>query len=368
MRALARVELVDTILAPGPLAGLFSIVLTLAIAWGIRKRQPLVTFSILAYWWLFALTSSIFPFMYVVTDYRQYLPLAFLCLTVTMTVFSFRRVLLPGIVLSSFVLYASTASYYINTHWETEESFWRQSVKYGATALGHNNYALAMAATDPDLAEHHYLEALRQSPFHIYANINVGLLYLFRQGKEDEGLQRLYDVVAWNPDRARAHHWLSFGLERTGRSEEAVEEAIVAADLDPRSLEYQYRAGRALQSAGRVPEAIPYLERTIQLNSNYKLAEFWLGFAYQRAGQSRNAIDVYGRFLKANPNHVQGRFNLAFELMVEDDCGTAVPHFMRVLELRPTYRETHLHLSTCYSVLGNEELATHHASTYRSEN
>jgi len=71
MRALAKVEMIESILEPSALIGLFFIIITLVVAWSFRKRQPLITFAILAYWLLFSLTSSIFPFGYVVTDYRQ---------------------------------------------------------------------------------------------------------------------------------------------------------------------------------------------------------------------------------------------------------------------------------------------------------
>jgi hypothetical protein len=195
MRAVGKVEMVKSILEPSALIGLLFIIL--------RKRHPVITFAILAYWLLFSLTSSIFPFGFVVADYRQYLPLVFLSLTVTMLVFLSHRKTLTVIFLSSLVLYFSVSSYNINMHWKTEESFWEQSVKYGAVALGHHNYGFNIVGENPELAEHHYLEALRQNPFHIYANINLGLLQI-RQGKEEEGLLRLYNMAALNHDRAVA--------------------------------------------------------------------------------------------------------------------------------------------------------------------
>ena len=365
MRALAKVEMIESILVPSALLGLTFIIFTLIVAWLFRKQQPLITFAILAYWLLFSLTSSIFPFGYVVTDYRQYLPLVFLSLTVTMLVFSSGRRTLSVIVLSGLILYFSISSYYINTHWKTEESFWEQSVKYEAVALAHQNYGLAIVGKNPELAEFHYKEAIRQYPFHIYANINLGMLHI-RMGKEAEGLKRLRRMVALNPNWSLAYYWLSEGLKITGKKEEALKEMLRAADLDPRSLRYQYAAALALQKAGKRKEAIPYFERVIGLNPDYELAGFWLGFAYQKTGQSQQAIDTYNRFLQNNPDHVQGHFNLAFELQNEKDCKTAVGHFNKVLELRPDYRETHLRLSQCFATLGNGQLAEHHLSIYRT--
>ena len=366
MRALAKVEMIESILEPSALIGLLFIITTLVVAWKFRKRHPVISFAILAYWWLFSLTSSIFPFGFVVTDYRQYLPLVFLSLTVTMLVFSSHREKLTVIFLSSLVLYFSVSSYYINTHWKTEESFWEQSVKYGADTLAHQNYAFSIVGKNPQLAEHHYLEALRQNPFHIYANINLGLLQI-RQGKEEQGLLRLYRMATLNHDWAMPHYWLAAGLKIAGQKEEALKELQIAADLDPRSLKYQYSAARALQESGKPSAAIPYYKQIMGLNPEYKSTGFWLGFAFQKTNQSQQAIDSYNRFLEHYPNDVQGHFNLAYELMNENDCQTAIVHFDKVLELRPSYLEAHKHLARCYRKLGQTQLADDHLSTYRTE-
>ncbi len=364
MRALAKFNMVDSFIDPGALAGLLFIITTLVIAWLLHKRNPLISFAILAYWLLFALTASIFPFRYVVTDYRQYLPFIFLSLIISLLCFSLRSRAIPAILLTGMTLYFSVASYQINQHWKTEETFYKQSVKYGAVALAHQNYGLAIVGKNPELAEYHYLEAIRQNPFHIYANINLGLLHI-RMGKEDEGLKRLYGVANLNPKWALSHYWLSVGLKKTGKKEASLKELQRAADLDPRSLDYQYKTALALQSAGKHSEAFPYLERVSNLNPEYKLTGFWLGYALQKTGQSQKAIETYIHFLKKNPKHVQSHFNLAYELMAKNNCETAVEHFNKVLALRPAYREAHLQLSRCYKTLGDESLAEKHSAIYK---
>ena len=277
-----------------------------------------------------------------------------------MFIYSNKRKYLSITILSLLIVYFSVASYHINTHWETEESFWIQSVKYGAVDLAHQNYGFAIADKNPGLAEYHYKEAIRQSPNHIYANISLGMLHL-RQGKETEGLQRLQRMVELNPDWSLSHYWLSQGLKRTGKQEEALKEMLIAAELDSRSLRYQYAAAMALQEAGKRKESIPYFERVIEINPDYQLAGFWLGFAYQKTGQSERSIETYKRFLISNPENVQAHFNLAYELKKDEgNCKTAIEHFTRVIELRPSYLEAHRYLAKCYRVLGNEKEAIHH--------
>ena len=366
MRALARIEMVQSIFAPTALVGLFFIATTLFIAWWMRKRQPLISFAILAYWLLFSLTSSIFPFGYVVTDYRQYLPFVFLSLVVSLFCFSIKPRVVPLILLASMFVYFAVSSYQINKHWKTEESFWGQSVKYGAVALAHQNYGLAVIDKDPDLAEFHYREAIRQYPYHIYANINLAMLEI-RQNRNEEGLQRLRRMVALNPKWSLPYHWLSVALKQTGDKQGSVEFAVRAADLDPRSLRYQYAAARALHSSGKRADSIPYFERVVSINPDYEKAGFWLGFAYQKTGRSQKAIETYNRFLQGHPDHVQARFNLAYELIKVNDCQTALSHFHKVLELRPGYDEAHLHLSRCYHSLANETQAKKHEEIYRNQ-
>lgn len=367
MRALASVDMVTSITQLSALIGLTCIVSSVVIAWLLRTRQPLISFGIMAYWLLFSLTSSIFPFRFPLTDYRQYLPLAFLALVVTILVYNTQKKVLSLSVLSALIVYFSISSNHINTYWKTEESFWQQSVKYGAESLAHQNYGLSIARKSPDLAETHYLEALRQDPFHIYANINLAMLHI-KMGKQDEGLKRLEQMVALNPEWALAHFWLSKGLSIAGKESQALSALVRAADLDKRSLEYQYKAARGLHQAGRASQSIPYYLRVLGLNPEYELVGFWLGFAYQKEGESTNAIEAYRRFIELQPDHSQAHFNLAYELMTRREFQLAVPHFEEVLQLKPNYFEVHLHLSACHKSLGNESLAATHLALWKGRN
>lgn len=366
LRALARFDMVESFVDPGALVGLLFIISSLAIAWLLRKKNPLISFAILAYWLLFALTASIFPFRYVVTDYRQYLPLLFLCLIVSLVCFSWRQRTIPVILLAAMALYFSLSSYHINQHWKTEESFWQQSVRYGAVALAHSNYALVVGKKDEELAEKHYLEALRQKPSHVYANINLGMLYIHQQ-RTQEGLKLLKQMVARNPKWALTHYWLSRGLKLLDQKEESLKELRRAADLDPRRLQYQYEAAEALQAKGDKSASIPYLERLININPDYQLAGFMLGFAYQKLNDNQRAISEYNRFLATHPGHAQGHFNIAYVLMEEGECSAAIAHFETVLTINPQYREVHLHLSKCYQSLGDEFKAAKHEMIYKQE-
>ena len=364
MRALASFPLVDTLAEPGVLLGLAVIVVTFAAAWWCRNRMPLASFAILSYWLFFALTSSIFPFRFVVTDYRQYVPLAFISLATVLAVSMVRARRVAIALIGVFVAYSAVSSFAINTHWRTEESFWHQSVRFGGRALAHNNYALAIAGRDPDLAEFHYLEALRQEPFNIYPNINLGMLYV-REGRSEEGLALLRATETRNPGSALASYWLSKGLGIAGLPDEQLAAAMRAAEYDAGAL-YQYEVGSLLHLAGQTAASIPYLERVVATSPGYEEALFMLAFAHGELGERDLAISEYQRYLSIHPDHVQSHFNLGYELSGRGECPAAIEQFETVLELRPTYAAAHFQLAKCYRALGDEAAAQEQDALYEA--
>ncbi len=363
MRTLPGIVKLKSILEPGALLGLLFILCSLLIAWYFRKRNPLIAFSILAYWLLFSITSSIFPFKEVVMDYRQYLPSIFLCLIVVIACFHLKPPVVPLVILTSLTMYFSLSSYHINEHWKTEESFWYQSVKYGSVATAHNNYGLAIVEKNPQLAEWHYLRALELNPTHFFA-INLGMLYI-DQKKTDKGLAVLRKLVDQKPNQPVVHYWLSRGLHDAGQKEESLAELKFAADLDPRILQYQYEAAEALQAAGYHEVSIDYLQRLLKYNSDYVLARFRLGYAYQKGGQYQLAMNEYKEFLLKNPENARARFNLAYTYLLVDDCKMAIRHGRTVLELAPGHNSVHLLLSRCYRKLGEQTMALKHEKLYK---
>ena len=363
MRALPRIEAVESFLDPRALiAGAF-ILGSLFLAWFWRQRNPLLAFSILAYWVLLSLTSSVFPLHQFAYDYRPYPSLAFLCLALAIAFHPLLRHRAGIVAIVALVVYFAASAFHLNAVWRTEESLWAQSVRYGGTSMAHMNYALAVAAKDPAGAERHYREALRLGPGNVYAHINLGLFYISRNRRQ-EGLALVRKAVDLAPDWALTHYWLSSALGLFKREREARAELRRAADLDRRNLAYQYRAARALQIAGDAAASLVYIERLTGIDPDYRDTQFLLGWAHQSAGRGPPAIEAYRRFLSGNPDHVQARFNLGFALKETGDCRAAVTQFERVLALDAARTPAHAHLATCYRALGDGARAAAHQATY----
>ncbi len=334
MRALPQIEPIDSLLAPGVLVGLAVVGGSAAAAIALRRRAPVIAFSIFAYWTLFATTSSFRPFRYFANDYRQYASLGFLCAIVVLLLAklpSRKAAIAAWFVLAA---YFGASSLSANRIWRTAETLWAQSVRFGGAPLAHMNYAQAIQSRDPDLAERHYREALAAAPEMVYARINLGLLQIWR-GRQAEGLAEVRRAVDSVPDWAIAHYWYAEALRQVGDTAGATEESRIAADLDPRNLDYQYRAALELQRAGRTEESLPFIERVADSHPDRELTGFLLGFALQSVGRWSEAEASYRAFLSRQPAHAGAWFNLGFGLKEESRDDEARAAFEETLRLEP---------------------------------
>lgn len=362
MRPLPYVEPAAGLAEPAVIAGAIAIIGSVALALAVRRKLPLLSWCIVAYWVLFAPTSSIRPFRYLATDYRQYPSLAFLSLAVVLVASRLPHRLRVGLALL-LVAYFAASSVMMNRLWRSGEELWGQSVRYGTTAQGHLNYARSLELRDPETAQRHYLEALRQSPRNAYALVNLGLLHV-RQGRGEEGLAYLRRAVAMVPDWAMVHYHLSKAYAMLERPRAALAELRIAADLDPRNVEYQYEAAYELQQVGDVVGSLPYLEQLERMTDGYRLSAFLHGYALQEQGRWPEAEAKYRVFLERHSDHFQARFNLAYGLMKEGRHREAISEFHEVLRIDSDYASAHHWLALSYEAIGETELASRHANLF----
>ena len=365
MRVLPQLEVVDSPLRPPVILGFLLVLSSLVTAWRWRHRAPPVAFAVAAYWTLFAPTSSILPLRMLATDYRQYPSLPWLCLLLAIAagcLCSGRRFsLLSTTVLAFF----AGSSIYLNLSWKDEESLWGRSVRFGGSAVAHNNYGLAVAGRDPELAEKHYRVSLRIMPGYAIAHINLGLAFMAK-GRTEEGLGHIRRAVALQPLEGRSQYWLARALSRSGQPHEAATESARAIELDPRNPRFAYQAARHAQAVGDHEAALQHLEVLHSLKEHHKNSHFMRAWSLYRLGRIDEAIAAYRRCIDTRPDYAQAHFNLAYSLWETDRCDHAIANFLRVLELKPDYHEVHLHLAKCYRAMGDIARAEKHAAVWSS--
>jgi tetratricopeptide (TPR) repeat protein len=108
-------------------------------------------------------------------------------------------------------------------------------------------------------AEDAYETAIRIWPFFVPAYANLADLHRMRN-RDDEGERVLREAIARVPDAAPLHHALGLLLVRRQRSDEALTELGLAAEIAPENSRYAYVYGIALHSAGKGRLALAALE------------------------------------------------------------------------------------------------------------
>jgi serine/threonine-protein kinase len=102
-------------------------------------------------------------------------------------------------------------------------------------------------------------------------------------------------AIQLKPGYATAHHWYAFVLSCSGRHKEAIDEILLARELDPLSPRINANVGHMLCFARKYDQALEELKKGIVLfpehASNYAL----MGLALSQLGRFEEAIESYRR-------------------------------------------------------------------------
>jgi Tfp pilus assembly protein PilF len=110
------------------------------------------------------------------------------------------------------------------------------------------------------------------------------------------GAEREYQqAIKLNPNYADAHHWYAFLLMQTGRSQEAIREALQAEQLAPFEPPIVAGVCRQYFLARQFDLAIQECRRAIEIDPNYVPGRIELGMAYEAKGMFREAVAEYMR-------------------------------------------------------------------------
>ncbi|MEC9072548.1 MAG: tetratricopeptide repeat protein [Myxococcota bacterium] len=346
VRQAPQVEAVQTALDPLVILGGLGILFSVVYAWRIRVSLPVVSFLILAYWLLFAPTSSVVPTHAMAVHYRLYPSSLFLCLVLAMALWRWTPPRGAWTSVVGLLLLLGSLSWQHNASWKTQESLWTRSVQHGGSALAYVNLGVDAMSDDLPEAARFFESALELEPGYVVALVDLGLVRV-HQGRTEEGLALFEQAIERAPQRSKTYYWQAHALAEAERYTEAMEASEKAARQVPRNLSYRHRAGMDAQAAGEYARSIPHLQAALALDPEHREARFALGFAFQKTGKNLAAIDTYRSYLKRTPDNAQVWFNLGYALMEQARCDEAVEAFRETLRLRPSYTEAGRLLKRC---------------------
>ncbi len=241
----------------------------IVLAWGFRKRTPLISFSIAWFYLNHLIESTVFP-LELMFEHRSYLPSVgfFLVIATPILTRERRRIenwrLLIPITLGLFVLGSLLLAFQRNKVWQDELTLWRDNLeKYPNSFRVHDNLGTAYAQRGNDpLAEISFRESVRLNPKFPGARINLALLAL-RAGRTDEALR-----------------WIE--------------------GLDDQTLNagYSYNLGVIYAGSGQLAKAAHYYSRAIAKDEYYAEAYYNLGLVQADMGDKAGARKNFAAFLK----------------------------------------------------------------------
>jgi serine/threonine-protein kinase len=153
------------------------------------------------------------------------------------------------------------------------------------------------------------IKALQLDPYSAEAHAALGYVhhYNWEWADAEKEFRRSIEL---NPNYSLVRIWYANLLMSRSRMVEAVQQALIARDLDPFSLIVNTNVAWVLDFSGRHDDAIRQLRRVIELDSGYVQAHWRLTDALMHAGRLREAR-VEGQHLLA----VSGRSTAAIGLL-----------------------------------------------------
>jgi predicted O-linked N-acetylglucosamine transferase (SPINDLY family) len=175
------------------------------------------------------------------------------------------------------------------------------------------------------------------------------------------------DVLARDPDRPAAHHFLGVLALGDGRLELAIAAIGRAIRLRPNEAQCHSNLGNALLAAGRLGEAEASYREALRLAPDAAQVHYNLGALLAQLGRLDDAVARFRTALSLQPEFPEARTNLATTLCIAGDALIGRARFdeaaaacMQALQLQPDFAEAHATLGN--ALFGLERYAAAEAS------
>ncbi|BAY20550.1 TPR repeat-containing serine/threonine protein kinase [Calothrix sp. NIES-2100] len=223
------------------------------------------------------------------------------------------------------------------------------------------------------------------------------LLYLegvekYETGHYNEAIQNFTQVIALNPQDARAYNRRGDAFYRLGNYQKAQLDASIAIKLNPQDANAYYDRGFSNYELGKYKEAIADYTKAIQLNAknhytyygrglarvelkdyqgamadfnkaialkpNYSGAYLQRGMLRRRLRQKQAAIQDFDTAIEMNPHDAKAYLQRGLTQFAINQKYFAIRDYNSAIRLNPKYIEAYLNRGDAYSELGKNLEAT----------
>jgi Tfp pilus assembly protein PilF len=183
------------------------------------------------------------------------------------------------------------------------------------------------------------------------AHLGIGRV-LSDQGRTVEAYDHFLKAAQLQPDSAAAQYMLGATALRLGRADEAIGALTRAVELQPSLAEARHSLAFVLAQQGRRPEAIAHYQEAVRLQPGVAALHNDFGLALY---DERRVAEAQARFEEAvrlKPDLAGPHNNLGIALAVQGKLAEAAQHFAEAVRLDPTFEEARLNLARARAALG----------------
>jgi tetratricopeptide (TPR) repeat protein len=181
---------------------------------------------------------------------------------------------------------------------------------------------------------------------------------LLAQGKRDQAVAFLRDLIRTEPRNPDARLLLGSILMEAGKQDESIVQLREAVRLLPQSAEAHNALGEAFNTFGKLEDAQPEFERAVQLDSRHAQAQANLGEVLIRLGQGQSAaphVDQAIRLFGRTPDAAYPHYLRAKIYTDEREAEKAASELQQAVEIRPDFAEAWSDLGNSRRSLGDDD-------------
>jgi len=188
-----------------------------------------------------------------------------------------------------------------------------------------------------------WTDCVNKSPNKARPHSNLGKA-LSERNMKDEALQNFLMAIQLNPNYVEAIYNLGSLYGELGKTDKAIVQYRKAVEVNPNYVKAHNNLGLALLGQDKTDEALKNFQQALQIDPNFVAAHLNMGLALSKQGKLVEAIEHFRQTLQIDPNLAQARFQLGAALVKQGKPAQGINHLKKALQIDPDYAEAHNNL------------------------
>ena len=164
------------------------------------------------------------------------------------------------------------------------------------------------------------------------------------QGKLSQALSQCNQILAQEPNCAKAYIIIGQVWERQGNIQQSMLAFTKALEIEPKLAEVHAYLAQLYSQQKWFEEAITQYQKAIALGIKWSEVYYNLGHILYQAGDLEAAIHLYQQALGLDPNYINAYFGLGVILNLQGKYQLAIDIYQKIIRLKPDFVEAYNNL------------------------